>query len=148
MRNFRNVKSSFLSVTLLSGILLISVLPDVLAQNSKAAENVITDVDDRPLPPGGMDAMYAYFQTEMKYPEIAKEKGIEGTVVTTFNVQKDGSLTDVEILRGIGGNCDEEAVRLIQTMDNWQPGKVKGEAIVTRMRIPIRFILPEEIPTK
>jgi protein TonB len=77
---------------------------------------------------------------------VAKDKGIEGTVVATFLVQKDGSLTDVEILRGIGGYCDEEAVRLIKSMEKWLPGKVKSEPVITRMRIPIRFKL-DQLPT-
>lgn len=62
---------------------------------------VMTEVDERPLPPGGMDGMYDYFSKNMKYPELAK--GIEGPVVATFLVQKVGAITDLELLRAIGG---------------------------------------------
>lgn len=120
---------------------LLVYLPDALAQSSAMEPAVMTEVDERPLPPGGMEAMYSYFEKNMKYPQLAREKGIEGTVVATFLVQKDGSLTDVEILRGIGGYCDEEALRLIKSMDSWEPGKLKGEKVITRMRIPVRFKL-------
>jgi protein TonB len=125
---------------------LLVFLPDAKAQSSAMEPGVMTEVDDRPLPPGGMDAMYEYFGKNMKYPQAARDKGIEGTVAVTFLVQKDGSITDAEILRGIGGNCDEEAIRLIKSMEKWQPGKVKGEAVVTRMRIPVRFKL-DQLPT-
>lgn len=120
---------------------LLVFLPDAKAQNSAMEPGVLTEVDERPLPQGGMEGMYEYFGKNMKYPQLAEEKGIEGTVVATFLVQKDGSITDVEILRGIGGNCDEEAMRLLKSMENWQPGKVNGEAVITRMRIPVRFRL-------
>jgi TonB family protein len=135
------IKTSYLASFILSVSFLFAFLLDAKAQSSAMEPGVMTEVDENPLPSGGMEGMYEYFAKNMKYPELAKEKGIEGTVVATFLVQKDGSLTDVEILRGIGGYCDEEAIRLIKSMEKWQPGKLKGEAVVTRMRIPVRFKL-------
>lgn len=139
------IKISYLAGFMVSVSFLFAFLLDAKAQSSAMEPGVMTEVDERPLPPGGMDGMYEYFGKNMKYPELAKEQGIEGTVVATFLVQKDGSITDVELLRGIGGYCDEEAIRLIKSMEKWQPGKLKGEAVVTRMRIPVRFKLENSI---
>jgi protein TonB len=139
MKTKNRINMSFFAFIGLLAFSLLSFLPDAIAQSSAMEPGVLTEVDKRPLPQGGMEGMYEYFGKNMKYPQVAKDKGIEGTVTVTFLVQKDGSITDVEILRGIGGNCDEEAIRLIKSMEKWQPGKVNGEAVVTRMRIPIRF---------
>ena len=143
------MKNSFTRIFTIAAFLIFGILafpPNAKAQTSALEPGVMTEVDGQPLPPGGMDGMYDYFSKNMKYPELAKEKGIEGTVVTTFLVQTDGSISDVEILRGIGGYCDEEAIRLIKSMEKWQPGKLKGEEVVTRMRIPVRFKL-DQFPT-
>ena len=139
MKKIENL-SSLINFCFLA-LVMMCCLPEAKAQSSAMEPGVITEVDERPLPPGGMEVMYDYFSKNMNYPELAKEKGIEGIVVTTFLVQKDGSISDVEILRGIGGYCDEEAIRLIQSMEKWTPGKLKEEAVVTRMRIPINFRL-------
>ncbi len=111
------------------------------AQDPMKEAKVITEVDQKPMPVGGMEALYAYFLNNLKYPELAKTKKVEGTVVATFLVQKDGSISDVEILRGIGAGCDEESLRIIQGMDDWIPGKIKEEAVVTRMTLPVKFKL-------
>lgn len=134
-------KLTFLGALIFGAISFIFLPQESMSQTNPLEPGVMTEVDEQPLPLGGMEEMYSFFKKSMKYPAQAKEKGIEGTVVTTFLVQKDGSLTDVEILRGIGGYCDEEAIRLIKSMPTWQPGKIKGEAVVTRMRIPVRFKL-------
>lgn len=67
--------------------------------------------------------------------------GIEGTVIVVFLVNTDGSIQDVEVLRGIGGGCDEEAVKVVQNAPKWEPGKQRGRPVRTRMRLPIRFRL-------
>jgi protein TonB len=146
MKTKNRINMSFFAGIVFFAFSLLVFVPEAKAQSSAMDPSVMTEVDDRPLPPEGMDGMYEYFKKNMKYPQLAKDKGIEGIVVTTFLVQKDGSLTDVEILRGIGGYCDEEAIRLIKSMEMWQPGKVKGEAVITRMRIPVRFKL-DQLPT-
>lgn len=139
MKTRNRIKMSFLAGFGFFALCLLAILPDAAAQSSAMEPGVMTEVDEQPIPPGGMDGMYEYFGKNMKYPQLAKDKGIEGTVIVTFLVQKDGSLSDVEILRGIGGYCDEEAVRLIKSMKKWKPGQLKGEPIMTRMRIPINF---------
>ena len=73
--------------------------------------------------------------------KIAKEKGIQGTVYVTFVVDTDGSITDVRVLRGIGGGCDEEAVRVVQLMPKWKPGYQDGKPVRVQFNMPLRFTL-------
>jgi protein TonB len=95
-----------------------------------------------PVPPGGtMESFINYFQENMKYPELAKEKGVEGLVAVSFIVREDGSVDDIAILRGIGGGCDEEAYRLVKESGTWTPGKIDGKAVAVQMRLPIHFKL-------
>ncbi|NVJ85594.1 MAG: M56 family metallopeptidase [Algoriphagus sp.] len=105
------------------------------------ADEIFDVVEDMPKPSGGMSAWSDYLMNNLKYPAKAKETGIEGTVVLAFVVNTDGSISDVEILRGIGAGCDEEALRVIQNAPNWEPGKQRGREVRTRMRLPIRFKL-------
>lgn len=105
-------------------------------------EGVYQVVPDMPKPPGGsMESFIQYFQENLKYPELAKEKGIEGLVAVSFVVGEDGSVNDVVILRGIGGGCDQEASRLVKESGTWTPGKIDGKAVAVQMRLPIQFKL-------
>jgi TonB family protein len=94
--------------------------------------------------PGGQQALLNYFQTNMVYPEDAKELGVEGKVFVSFVVFEDGSIQQVSILRGINGNksCEKEVMRLIKRMPNWIPGKNElGRTIKARVRMPVVFRL-------
>jgi protein TonB len=82
-----------------------------------------------------------YLQESIKYPEEAKELGIQGRVFVTFVVEVDGSITDVRVLRGIGGGCDEEAVRVVKAMPKWVPGKQRGVPVRVQFNLPIKFTL-------
>jgi protein TonB len=82
-----------------------------------------------------------YLQTNLTYPEAARKANLQGKVFVQFVVQEDGSISDVEILKGIGGGCDEEAVRVIAASPKWNPGKQKGVAVKQRMSVPIAFNL-------
>jgi len=96
---------------------------------------------------GGEKARIAFLSKNIKYPEEARKNGIQGRVYVTFVVEKDGSLTDVQVTRGIGYGCDDEAVRVIKLMPNWIPGKQRGEPVRVQFNLPIRFSLDSE-PTK
>jgi protein TonB len=72
---------------------------------------------------------------------MAKESGIQGRVFVTFVVEKDGSVTDVRVLRGIGGGCDEEAIRVVQKMPKWKAGKQRGKPVRVQFNLPIKFTL-------
>lgn len=105
---------------------------------------VFTVVEEVPSFPGGDDARMQYIQENIVYPKLAKDSGIQGTVFVTFVVEKDGEITNVKILRGIGGGCDEECLRVVREMPKWIPGKQKGEPVRVRFNMPIRFKLDNE----
>jgi protein TonB len=98
-------------------------------------------VETMPTFPGGDAARIKYLQNNLKYPTMARESGIQGKVFVTFVVEKDGSITDVKVLRGIGGGCDEEAVRVIKNMPKWKPGKQRGKPVRVQFNMPIVFKL-------
>lgn len=98
-------------------------------------------VDVQAMFKGGMDAWYAYLNKNLKYPSQAKRMGIEGMVIVRFVVNTDGSIQDIEMVRTIGGGCDEVAKEVIQNSPNWNPGRIGGRAVRSRMTMPIRFRL-------
>jgi len=104
-------------------------------------DEIFVFVEDQPTFPGGDEARIKYLQENVHYPEMAKESGIQGTVYVTFVVEKDGRITNVKVLRGIGGGCDEEAVRVVKNMPRWKPGKQRGRAVRAQFNMPIRFVL-------
>ena len=116
-----------------------------LSQATIAQETVRSsethNLEKLPEYPGGIDGLVSYLSTNMKYPEAAKEKGVEGTVAVKFIVETDGSVSDVEILRGIGAGCDQEAVRVVSETKDWSPGIKDGQKVRTEMRLPVRFKL-------
>jgi protein TonB len=105
------------------------------------ADEIFDVVETQPNPPGGMSGWNQYLSKNLKYPTQARRMGIEGTVIVVFVVNTDGSIQDVDVLRGIGGGCDEEAIRVVSAAPKWEPGKQRGRPVRTRMRLPIRFKL-------
>jgi periplasmic protein TonB len=116
--------------------LIISDAPD-----EEDFDQIFLVVEETATPKGGMAAFYEYVQKKMKYPAQARRMGIEGKVFVEFVVNKDGSISDVKYIRGIGAGCDEEAVRVIQSAPPWNPGKQRGKAVKQRMVLPIQFQL-------
>ncbi|MDI3544687.1 MAG: periplasmic protein TonB [Rikenellaceae bacterium] len=92
--------------------------------------------------PGGDEALLKFIRKNIKYPKQAIKDKISGTVYVQFIVEKDGSISDVKVVRGIGGGCDEEAVRVITKMPNWIPAKQKGMPVRSFYVIPMEFVLP------
>lgn len=111
------------------------------APEEEVADEIFTVVEDQPTPKGGMQAFYEYVGKNMKYPAQARRMGIEGRVFVQFVVDKDGTITDVQAVKGIGAGCDEEAVRVLQNAPKWNPGKQRGRAVRVRMVLPITFQL-------
>lgn len=109
------------------------------------AEIIFDVVETMPTPVGGMTAWNKYLAENMQYPKEAVEQEIEGTVFVRFVVETDGNLTSLEITKGIGGGCDEEALRLIREAPKWEPGTQRGGPVRVRMRLSIRFRLNEVI---
>lgn len=104
-------------------------------------EEIFTIVEKMPEFPGGTEKLFKYLGKNIEYPPMAKDAGIKGKVYVTFVVDKDGSITDVKVLRGIGGGCDEEAVRVVKSMPKWTPGKQRGKSVRVQYNLPINFIL-------
>ena len=104
-------------------------------------QEIFQVVENAPAFPGGDMARMKFLQDNIKYPIMAKESGIQGTVYVTFVVERSGAVTDVKILRGIGGGCDEEALRVVKNMPKWEPGKQRGKPVRVQFNMPIKFTL-------
>lgn len=108
-------------------------------------DSVFTVVEQMPEYPGGMEQLMNYLWNSIEYPALAKEKGIQGRVFVNFVVEKDGSIVNVKVLRGIGAGCDEEAVRVVAAMPIWKPGTQRGKAVRVSYNIPIKFVLNDKV---
>jgi periplasmic protein TonB len=102
-------------------------------------DELFTVVDQQPEYEGGYDAMMAFIKANMKYPANARRMQIEGTVHVSFIVSKTGEISDVKVLRGIMTECDREAVRVVQMMPRWKPGKQNGRSVNVRFILPLKF---------
>lgn len=103
--------------------------------------DIFTVVEESPQYPGGEEARQKFLAENLNYPQAAREASIQGTVYVAFTVEKDGSITEPAILRGIGAGCDEEALRVIKKMPPWTPGKQRGKAVRVRLTLPVKFTL-------
>lgn len=109
------------------------------AQQAQKDTTVYTIVETMPQYPGGDDAMMKYLAINISYPQTAKDKGVQGTVFVAFVVEKDGKISNVKILRGIGNGCDEEVVRVVKTMPDWKPGTQAGKPVRVQFNLPVKF---------
>ena len=98
-------------------------------------------VEKMPEPYGGMTAFMKFLGAEIKYPRIARQNHIEGRVFAQFIIDEEGQITQLKIIKGIGGGCDEEALRVIAMAPDWKPGKQRGRAVKVRMIVPVHFRL-------
>ncbi len=104
-------------------------------------EEIFLIVEEQPEFPGGDIARIRYFNENIKYPQLAREMNIQGTVFVGFVVEPDGSISNVTLLRGIGAGCDEEALRVVSKMPRWKPGKQRNQPVRVRFTLPVRFTL-------
>ena len=104
-------------------------------------EEIFLSVEENPEFPGGPAKLLEYVQKNLKYPMMARESDIQGRVFVNFVVEKDGSISNVKVLRGIGGGCDEEAVRVVQSLPKFKPGKQRGNPVRVSYTLPIVFKL-------
>lgn len=111
-------------------------------------DTVYQIVEQMPQYTGGEEAMMKYVAENIKYPQAAKDKNIGGRVFVSFVIEKDGSVNEVKVMRGIGGGCDEEAVRVIKGMPKWKPGIQKGKPVRVSYMMPLNFKLSDDQPTK
>jgi periplasmic protein TonB len=111
------------------------------ARVEEAPKEIFTVVEEQPQYPGGEPAQSKFLKDNIKYPLEARELGIQGKVYVTFVVEIDGTISDTRILRGIGGGCDEEAIRVIKAMPKWIPGKQRGVPVRVQFTIPVKFAM-------
>ncbi len=116
------------------------VAPEVVEEEVTEQE-IFQIVEEMPAFPGGEAKLMEYVGKNIKYPQIARETGIQGRVFIGFVVEPDGSVSNVKLLRGIGGGCDEEAMRVVKSMPKWKPGKQRGKAVRVSYQIPVFFKL-------
>ncbi len=102
---------------------------------------IFTSVENEPQFKGGIAAFYKYLGSKINYPSVARENNVQGRVFMSFVVEKDGSLTDIKVARGIGSGCDEEAVRVLRNCPKWQPGIQNGRPVRVAYTVPIVFAL-------
>lgn len=114
---------------------------ELYAQTELIKSNETQTLDKTPSYPGGIEELTNYLANNIRYPEAARAKKIEGTVIVKYIVETDGSISNVEILRGIGAGCDQEAIRVVKESKDWLPGEKEGKKVRTQMRIPINFRL-------
>ena len=132
---------SFMKKLFLALMLLMPMMG--MAQEANDADDrVFVEVEKMPEFPGGQQALLNFLKENVKYPEIAKENGIQGRVICQFVVAKNGAIEDVKVLRSGGdASLDKEALRVIKAMPNWQPGWQDGKPVRTRFNLPIIFKL-------
>ena len=117
---------------------------DVKQVTEEDPNKIFTAVEQEPSYPGGLDKFYAYLGRNIHYPAVAKENNVQGKVFLTFVVERDGSLTDIKVLRGIGSGCDEEAVRVLKAAPKWKPGIQNGRPVRVQYNVPITFTLTSD----
>lgn len=108
-------------------------------KKGEAPKEVFKVVEQMPAFPGGQGELLNFLAANIKYPKVAKDNGIEGMVVIQYVIEKDGSITNARIVKGIGAGCDEEALRVVNAMPNWVAGKQRGQAVPVQFNLPIRF---------
>ncbi|MBU0696173.1 MAG: TonB family protein [Bacteroidetes bacterium] len=112
-------------------------------EKTEDTNQIFTNVEVLPTFPGGLEQFGKFLSKNLRYPPIARDNGIQGRVFCNFVVEKDGSLTDIKVVRGIGGGCDEEAVRVLKSSPKWNPGVQNGRNVRVSYTIPIFFQLQQ-----
>ena len=108
----------------------------------KVEESKVFDVvEEMPQFPGGQAALLEYLAKNIKYPVVAEENGVQGRVIVTFVVERDGSITDVKVVKSVDPSLDKEAARVVKSMPHWIPGKQNGSAVRVKYTVPVTFRL-------
>ncbi len=116
-------------------------IPQEIEEEEIVEAEIFTVVEAMPEFPGGMGKLMSYLGNNIKYPPLAKESGIQGRVFINFVVEPDGKISQVKVLRGIGGGCDEEAIRVVEAMPKWKPGMQRGKPVRVSYNLPVKFTL-------
>ena len=114
---------------------------EVIEVKPAAKEEVFTVVEQAAQFPGGDAEMYKFLSKNIKYPAAAQRANVQGKVFLSFVVSPDGSISDIQVQKGLGFGCDEEAIRVVKSMPRWKPGRQSGRAVKSRFNLPISFVL-------
>ena len=118
------------------------VADEPVKEDKPEVENKVFDVvEQMPSFPGGSDALKQYLSNNVKYPVVAQENGVQGRVVVSFVVERDGSITDVKVVRSVDPSLDREASRVVSSMPKWIPGKQNGSPVRVKYNVPVSFKL-------
>lgn len=116
--------------------------PPPVEEKKIVEDNKVFDVvEQMPDFPGGMSALMSYLNKNIRYPVVAEENGIQGRVIVTFVVERNGSITDVQVVKSVDPSLDKEAIRVVKSMPNWIPGKQNGSAVRVKYTLPVTFRL-------
>lgn len=119
----------------------VEVVVTEVEEETASEPEIFTVVEEMPSFPGGDQELLKFMAENTKYPPLARENGLQGIVVITFMVDERGRIDKVSVLRGIGGGCDEEAVRVVKAMPRWTPGRQRGMPVRVQYNLPFRFTL-------
>ena len=114
---------------------------EMKTQKPEVENKVFDVVEQMPSFPGGQSALMQYLANNIKYPVVAQENGVQGRVVVSFVVERDGSITDVQVVRSVDPSLDREAQRVVKSMPRWIPGKQNGQAVRVKYNVPVSFRL-------
>ena len=112
-----------------------------ITEEKEEIEEIFQIVETYPEPAGGMSTFYTYVSENLSYPPKAARLNVSGIVFLQFVVEKDGQITNIKVIKGIGAGCDEEAVRVLEGAPDWKPGRQRGRNVRVYMTVPIRFVL-------
>jgi len=132
-------KIFFLLLVIISGEISAQVTDSLKTSNSP--KEILVNPEVLPEYPGGTQALYTFLAKNIKYPKTAKKKKIEGTVYVKFIVDEDGDVINPVVIKGIGGGCDEEVIRVVNLMPKWTPGEQFGKKAAVYYTLPCKFSL-------
>ena len=121
----------------------IEEIETVVEIEEESTDEIFTIVETKAVYPGGSANFYKYISKNLKYPDAALRMGIEGRVFVQFVIEKDGSITDVRTIKGIGAGCDQEAVRIVSNSPRWESARQRGNPVRSRIVIPLIFTLSD-----
>ncbi len=119
----------------------IKYTPVAVEEEVEEEQQIFEVVEEAPEFPGGMGALMKFLGSNIKYPTIAQENGVQGRVIVQFVVIKDGSIVDAKVMRSVDPYLDKEALRVVSSMPKWKPGKQRGKAVRCRYTVPVMFRL-------
>lgn len=138
------MKEHFKPLSLFAALIMVFAFSLNVNAQEKKTENsdvVFTVVENEAEFPGGVEAMNRFMAENIKYPTLAKQKNIEGKVIISFIVEKNGTLSDIRTIKDIGEGCGDEGVRIVKLMPKWKPAKQKGQPVRQQFLLPISFVL-------